>query len=78
LIGVAQISRLLKRTTGAIRQKALALSMPIGHRSHAATVDRPRAKPLTGDSMPLYGAGVAFTNGNELGVILEVRKKKRR
>jgi hypothetical protein len=29
---VTQISRLMKRSPGAIRQKALALNMPVGHR----------------------------------------------
>jgi hypothetical protein len=29
---VAQISKTMKRTAGAIRQKALALGIPIGHR----------------------------------------------
>ncbi len=31
---VAQISRFMKRTHGAIRQKALSLNLSIGHRSY--------------------------------------------
>jgi hypothetical protein len=29
---VARISKLMKRTTGALRQKAFALGLPLGHR----------------------------------------------